>query len=255
MTPLLLATGITRGYGKIPVLRQVELAVAPGEVHVVVGPNGAGKSTLLKVLSGEIFPRTGTIHFGGRNVTRLPHHRRVRLGIGRTFQVARIFADMTTRENLTVACEALCRHGTVRTFLLGLTPSSDVQRRVEGLLAAVALEHLAERRAAELSHGDRKRLELALALAARPTLLLLDEPTAGMSTPERAATVEMLAGLVREQGLSMVLTEHDMGVVFGLGTRLTVLHYGQVIASGDPQAVRNDPLVREVYLGNHADAA
>jgi branched-chain amino acid transport system ATP-binding protein len=254
MTDLLAATGLTKGYGKIPVLKSVDLTVRQGEVHVVIGPNGAGKSTLLKVLSGELFPDQGRITFAGQDVTPFPGWRRAAMGFGRTFQVARIFAAMTVLANLIVAVEAATARAHPRLGLLGLRPRRDVRDRAEALMDEMALRPVGAQMAGALSHGDKKRLELAMTLALRPRLLLLDEPTAGMSTADRAACVALLARIVRDHGVTLLLTEHDLGVVFGLGTRLTVLNYGEIVASGDPQMVRHDPMVKQVYLG-HGNAA
>jgi branched-chain amino acid transport system ATP-binding protein len=255
MTYLLDARGISKSYGAHHVLKNLDLGVAEGEVHAVIGPNGAGKTTFIKVLSGEVPPIAGTVQFAGRDVTALPAHRRAAIGIGRTFQVARVFSEMSVRENLVVAVEA---SGKVKpgSRMMAVRPHASVLREADALLEEVGLARLADQQASTLAHGDKKRLELTLALALRPRLLFLDEPTAGMSIADRRASTAQLARIIRERGLSLLLTEHDMEVVFGLGTRLTVLNYGAVLASGTPEAVRNDPKVRRVYLGKarHAPA-
>mgnify|MGYP001197183495 CR=1 FL=1 len=214
--PLLEARGITKGYGRIPVLQDVDLTIGERESHVVMGPNGAGKSTLFKTLSGEIFPSAGTVRFDGADVSRVPAWRRTRLGFGRTFQVARVFPQMSVRENMLVAVEAAGAAG----GRWSLSTPRPTEARLDELLADVGLAGQRGALAGALAYGDRKRLEL------------------GMTR------------VTRERGIALLLTEHDMDVVFGLATRLTVLHYGRVIASGDPQAVRSDPKVREVYLGH-----
>jgi len=243
--PLLEARGITRGYGRITVLQDVDITIGERQAHVVIGPNGAGKSTLFKSLSGEIFPSSGTVRFDGMDVTRVPAWKRTRLGFGRTFQVARVFPQMTVRENMLVAVESASGRGG-----WSLSTSTVREAELDALLADVGLAAHRHAHAGSLAYGDRKRLELGMTLALRPKLLLLDEPTAGMSQSDRHASVELVGRVTRERGIALLLTEHDMDVVFGLATQLTVLHYGRVIASGDPQAVRADPKVREVYLGH-----
>ena len=251
--PLLEATGIFKGYGKVSVLKDVDLSVERGERHVIIGPNGAGKTTLFKVLSGELPPDRGTIRFDGEDITRLEGHRRVRAGFGRSFQVARIFPAMSVLSNLVVAIEA--GPAAPRGFRLTGRPAEAVLEEAWRILSSLSLEHQAAEPAALLSHGDKKRLELAQILALKPRILFLDEPTAGMSPGDRQAAVRLIDRIVREGAMTLVLTEHDMGVVFDLGTRLTVLHYGEVVASGDPDTVRRDPLVRDIYLGqSHAHA-
>lgn len=246
------AEGLFKSYGVVKVLQDVSLTIETGEAHVVIGPNGAGKTTLFRCLSGESRVERGTISFLSDDVTALPEWRRVNRGIGRSFQVASLFADMTVEENLIVAVEARerARAGLFRGIFRSIAPSSEVLKEVRALTEDLALAETALESAATLSHGDKKRLELAMSLALKPKLLMLDEPTAGMSPANRAEAVRMLSHLRERYGLTLLLTEHDMEVVFGLATRLTVLHHGQIIASGEPAHVRADPRVREVYLGH-----
>jgi branched-chain amino acid transport system ATP-binding protein len=239
VSALLAASGLFKSYGRIPVLKDVSLTIAPHETHVVIGPNGAGKTTLFKVLTGEVAANAGRIEFEGRDVTRLAAHERVRRGFGRTFQVARVFPLLTVRDNLQVAGEARSRR-------------AQSEAETDALLAETGLAHHAATIAGTLAYGDRKRLELAMVLALQPKLLFLDEPTAGMSAAERLASVQLLREVKQSRGLAMLLTEHDMEVVFGLADRISVLHYGELIASGSPDAIRDDPRVREVYLGDEA---
>jgi len=250
MTVLLEARDLFKNYGAHPVLRGVNLTVEEGETHAVIGPNGAGKTTFIRVLTGEAPATSGRVLFAGADVTRLPEFRRVALGIGRTFQGARIFPEMKTRENVVAALE----FGAPKPRRMALRPPLSVRREAEILLEEAHLAPLGDHLAGALAHGDKKRLELTMALALRPRLLFLDEPTAGMAIADRRAATTMLARLVKERGISLLLTEHDMELVFALSTRLTVLNYGMVLASGTPGTVRDDPLVRKVYLGRAQDA-
>ena len=252
-TPLLVATKIVKDYPSVKVLKGVDVSVAQGDTFAVIGPNGAGKTTLFKVLSGEVFADTGTVQFEVRDVTRTPEWQRVRLGFGRSFQVARVFPELTTDENVVIAIEAHERNsGRRASALLACRPSAQVREHVEQTLLEVGLADRRGELARLLSHGDKKRLELAMSLALRPRILMLDEPTAGMSPADRRAATELIATLKARHGMTIVLTEHDMAVVFGLASRVAVLHQGAVVATGTPAQVRDDPLVREIYLGSGA---
>ena len=252
MTRLMEAKGIHKSYGRVRVLEDVDFDLEEGEAHVVIGPNGAGKTTLFRCLSGESRINGGTITLGGRDITALDGWQRVKLGIGRSFQVARIFPDMSAFENLIVAIETRERvdKGLKSTFGL-VAPRREVREEAERLVVELGLEGRLDEPASTLSHGNKKRLELAMSLALKPKLLMLDEPTAGMSPSDRAEAVRLISQVRERYRLTLLLTEHDMEVVFGLATRLTVLHHGAIIASGEPHAVRAEPRVREVYLGHH----
>lgn len=247
---ILHASGLYKSYGPVKVLKDVSITLKTSETHVVIGPNGAGKTTLFKCLSGESRVDAGTVRLKDEDVTMQPGWRRVHRGVGRTFQVAKIFTDMTAYENLIVAVEMRKRLSGQRRGWFAIAPKQSVTREVDGLIADLGLGEAASAPAKILSHGDKKRLELAMSLALRPTLLMLDEPTAGMSPSDRAAAVAMIARVRDKYGLTLPLTEHDMEVVFGLATRLTVLHHGEIIASGEPSEVRANARVREVYLGH-----
>ena len=252
MSDKILTVGkLCKSYGPIKVLKDVSLSIGRGEAHVVIGPNGAGKTTLFKCLSGEALPNSGTVILDNDDVTRETGWQRTRRGIGRTFQVARIYPELTAHENLVVAVEARHRFDPPKTRTrFSLFPNALVMAEVDELVGEMGLSNVASRTAKILSHGDKKRLELAMSLALRPRLLMLDEPTAGMSPSDRKQAVVFVSRIRKEHGLSLLLTEHDMDVVFGLATELTVLHHGEVIASGEPSAVRAEPKVREVYLGH-----
>ncbi|MBC7706588.1 branched-chain amino acid transport system ATP-binding protein [Variovorax sp. GrIS 2.14] len=247
------ATSLDKSYGRIGVLRDVSLTIGAGESHVVIGPNGAGKTTLFKVLTGELYADRGAVHFQGRDVTRVPAHKRVHLGFGRTFQVAKVFSKLSVQDNLLIALEARVR----RQNPLARVPravAAGFAVAIDQLLADTGFAAQRDAISGTLAYGDRKRLELAMVLALEPAVLFLDEPTAGMSAAERHATVELLKAVKRKRSLSMLMTEHDMDVVFGLADRISVLHYGQLIASGTPAEIRANDKVKEVYLGDEEDA-
>lgn len=250
MSNLLEAKGINFAYPSVRVLTDVSMTVRANESHVIIGPNGAGKTTLFKVLSGEMFPQSGTVHYSGENVTGLDAWQRVHRGIGRTFQVARLFSEQTVLNNVILALECRERiNGSSQGRWWRLHPARALVEEAMGRLDDYGLVRRAQDQAANLSHGDKKRLELLVTLALHPKLIMLDEPTAGMAPDDRRAVVAMINKLREDEGVTLLLTEHDMEVVFGLATRLTVLNHGQIIASGDPEEVRRDPVVHEIYFG------
>ncbi|MCW5734288.1 MAG: ABC transporter ATP-binding protein [Enhydrobacter sp.] len=243
--PLLSTDRLVKRFGGLLATDNVTIDVRPGEIHALIGPNGAGKTTLVGQLTGNLTPDSGTIHFAGRDVTRLPADARVRLGLGRSFQITSVLREFSALENVALAMQAHDGHSF--RFLADVrknTARTDAARRG---LAAVGLEPRATAAAAALSHGEQRQLEIAMALAGAPKLLLLDEPMAGMGAEESQRMVELLRGLKRQCG--MLLIEHDMDAVFALADRITVLVYGRVLASGAPDAIRADPEVRQAYLG------
>lgn len=249
--PTLQAKGIFKNYGAIKVLKNVSLDVMPGTTHAVIGPNGAGKTTLFKVLSGEVFASEGSVVFESSDVSKAPGYARVRSGIGRTFQVARVFGEQSVMDNIALAIES--REASKTGHLLGaltVTRSSALLDECMEILRQVGLAARIREQAGVLAYGERKRLELAMTLALKPRMLLLDEPMAGMSPGDRIAAVELLSRISKELSMSILLTEHDMNVVFALADHVTVLNYGEVIASGTPEEVKASPLVREIYLGH-----
>ena len=237
---------MSKAYGGVQALRELSFGVDAGELVGMIGPNGAGKTTCFNLLNGQLAPDAGEILLEGRPVAGLGPRRIWRRGVGRTFQVAATFGSMTVRENIQVA---------LLSFEKRLSSFFKTAGRLEiaeadALLGRVGMLDQAERPCALLAYGDLKRVELAIALANRPRLLLMDEPTAGMAPEERTALMELAAGLARSDGTAVLFTEHDMKVVFGFATRVIVLHSGELIASGPPGEVRTDPRVREVYLGD-----
>jgi branched-chain amino acid transport system ATP-binding protein len=256
MSDVLKVTGLFKSYGPIPVLRDVSMTVAERETLAIIGPNGAGKTTLFKTLTGEVLPERGRIEAAGRDVTRLPAQDRVALGFGRTFQVARVYLETSLVENLVVAVEARKRRaGETIGAWYSYRPSADTLAEAEDWLASVGLASRRDIEARFLSHGDKKRLELAIALALRPTILMMDEPTAGMSPSDRVQTVDLVMRMRERHRMTVLLTEHDMDVVFGLSDRIIVLNYGQVVAIGTGEEIRANQAVRDIYLGHEVQNA
>jgi len=238
--------GLSKAYGGVQAVRDVSFAVDAGEVVALIGPNGAGKTTCFNMLNGQLRPDSGEIALAGRSVVGLRPHQVWRLGVGRTFQVTATFSSMTVRENVQMAL--LSHHR--RLFSLGKPAGRFQVEAADALLARVGMQEQAARPCAVLAYGDLKRVELAVALANRPRLLLMDEPTAGMASDERQALMQLAAALARSERIAVLFTEHDMDVVFNFASRIIVLHGGEVIAAGAPDEVRANPRVREVYLGN-----
>ena len=238
--------GLSKAYGGVQAVRGVSFAVNAGEVVALIGPNGAGKTTCFNMLNGQLRPDSGEIALAGRSVVGLRPHQVWRLGVGRTFQVTATFSSMTVRENVQVAL--LSHHR--RLFSLWKPAGRFQVDEADALLARVGMQEQAARPCAVLAYGDLKRVELAVALANRPRLLLMDEPTAGMAPGERQTLMQLAAALALSERIAVLFTEHDMDVVFNFASRIIVLHGGEVIAAGAPDEVRANPRVREVYLGN-----
>jgi len=245
---LLRVDGLTKRYGGVIASDAVTIAIAPGEVHAVIGPNGAGKSTLVGLIGGEIAPHEGSIHFDGGDITRLPVYRRSRLGLARSFQITTLFRDFTALDNIALAVQA--HRGHSFRFWRDARVEPELRKPAIAALERVGLADRANLRVERLSHGEHRQLEIAMALATAPRLILLDEPMAGMGPDESARIVGMLRAL--KGTLAILLIEHDMEAVFALADRLSVLVYGRIIASGDPAAVRADAAVRQAYLGEKA---
>jgi ABC-type branched-subunit amino acid transport system ATPase component len=245
---LLVVEHLKRSFGGVRAVDDVSFALDAGEVAALIGPNGAGKSTLFNLIDGQLAPDGGRILYEGHPLAALSTAARTRRGIGRTFQVAQAFASMTALQNAQLALAA-ARGESQR---VGAPLWTQHLEPATALLRNVGLEQRAERPAAELAYGDLKRLELALALAGRPRLLLMDEPTAGMAPGERTALMRLVVDLAREHGLSVLFTEHSMEVVFGFAQRVLVLALGRLVADGLPDVVRANPEVQRVYLAEDA---
>ena len=240
---------IHHDFSGLQVLSGIDLEVEDGERHAIIGPNGAGKSTLFNIITGRLAPRKGHVVYRGRDITGAPPHRIARLGIGRSFQIINTFPRLTVYENVRSA--VLSRRRLRLDAWSLLERRSDVARESEDVLAAVGLRDRRDTPASELSYGEQRELEIALTVATRPELILLDEPTAGLNNEDTRRAI----GLIRRvtEGKTLVMVEHDMSVVFGLADRISVLVYGEIVASDSPERIRSNEAVRTAYLG-HADA-
>ena len=244
--PLLRVKNLVRRFGGIIATDNLSLDVGRGELHAIIGPNGAGKTTLISQLTGQLRPSAGTIGFAGRDITQLPAWRRSQLGLARSFQITSLLPDFTACDNVALAAQA--RDGHSFRFWGNARKEKPLREAARSALARVGLEHRADVVVSQLSHGEQRELELAVALATRPQLLLLDEPMAGLGATESARMVKLLAELRKE--VTIILVEHDMDAVFALADRITVLVYGRVIASDVPAAIRSNEEVRRAYLGD-----
>jgi len=242
---LLSLNGVCKNFAGLQVLRDVTLSVEPGERRAIIGPNGAGKTTLFNIISGELPPSSGNVLLEDRDVTNLTPERMFRLGVARTFQKNSLFLQLTTEENVRLAVQAHQKQG--HHWFRPWWSFEAINARTRSVLERGGLWSRRFEPAKNLSYGEQRQLEMAIALAGEPLLLLLDEPTAGMSVTETSSSVATIASLPRS--LTLLIIEHDMDTVFALADRITVLDHGQVIADGEPNAVRNDPQVRAVYLG------
>jgi branched-chain amino acid transport system ATP-binding protein len=242
---LLRIDGLNKRFGGVIASDAITLDIPRGEFHAIIGPNGAGKTTLIGLLAGEIAPQGGTIRFDGADITSLPIHRRSRLGIARSFQITSLFREFSALDNVALAVQAHSGHSF--RFWQEARRDDSLRGPAAAALARVDLSGRADTRVDRLSHGEHRQLEIAVALATQPRLLLLDEPMAGMGPDESARMVGILRELKGD--ITTLLIEHDMETVFALADRITVLVYGRVIASGDPATVRGDAMVREAYLG------
>ena len=248
---LLTIEGLTKRFGGVVASDRITLDVLAGELHAIIGPNGAGKTTLVGQLAGEIAPNSGRVYFDGRDITALPTFRRSVLGLARSFQITSLFLDFTAHDNVALAVQAHTGHSF--RFWRDARREPELREPARAALARVGLGARADVIVSRMSHGEHRQLEIAMALATRPRMLLLDEPMAGMGPEESARMVALLRELKQE--LTVLLIEHDMEAVFALADRITVLVYGRVIASGSPNAIRADAEVRKAYLGDQKATA
>ncbi len=250
MTPALRASGLRKAFGGVEAVRNVSLQVEAGEIVALIGPNGAGKTTCFNLLNGQLRPDQGTVELEGHRIDGLPPRDVARHGVARTFQVAATFPSMTVRENVQVA---LLAHAGWQASLTRRAPAA-FRTEADALLERVRMTRFADQACATLAYGDAKRIELALALAGEPRVLLMDEPTAGMSPRSRGRLMQLAADLARAQRIAVLFTEHDMDVVFEFADRIIVLDKGEIIASGTAAEIRADAQVRAVYLGEDTGA-
>jgi branched-chain amino acid transport system ATP-binding protein len=243
---LLRVENLVRRFGGLVATDNLSLEVAPGELHAIIGPNGAGKTTLISQLTGQLMPNSGAIHFAGQDITGLPSYKRSGLGLARSFQITSLLRDFTAADNVALAAQAHAGHS--YRFWANARKERPLREAAHAALARVGLGKRADVLVSELSHGEQRELELAVALATKPQLLLLDEPMAGLGVTESQRMVALLKELRKE--VTIVLVEHDMEAVFALADRITVLVYGRVIASGAPDEIRANEEVKRAYLGD-----
>lgn len=249
-TSVLRTEHLTKHYGALLVTNDVSFNIEPGQLHAIIGPNGAGKTTLINLLSGELAPDEGKVWFDGVEVSGLAIHERAKKGLLRSYQITSIFESFTVLENATIA--ALGSHQNAYQFWRPMLGNAQAVRYASEAIEASGLTHCINAVASNLGYGERRQLELTMSLAARPKLLLLDEPMAGMSSQESAAVIALLKGLKRRY--TILLIEHDMDAVFALADRISVLVYGKILISGTPDEIRNHPEVRAVYLGEQIES-
>jgi branched-chain amino acid transport system ATP-binding protein len=251
--PILAAEHVSLRFGGVRALTDVSFEVRSGEVFSIIGPNGAGKTSMVNCISGRYRPTEGRIHFGGADITRVPTRKRAAVGIGRTFQNLALFGHMTVLDNIMVGRHHLLKHGfwTGMPYWLGGAQQEEIRHRreVEEIIDFLEIQHVRKATAGKLSYGLRKRVELARAVALKPKLILLDEPMAGMNLEEKEDMARFILDLNEEWGMTVLMIEHDMGVVMDISHRVMVLDFGRKIAEGDPAAVLADPHVKRAYLG------
>jgi branched-chain amino acid transport system ATP-binding protein len=244
---MLEARAVTKTFGSLVAVNNISMNIAPGELRAIIGPNGAGKTTFFNMMTGFFAPTSGQIVLDGQDVTRVPAQRRVKMGMARTFQITEIFPEMTVRENVRIAVEAA--DGFSMRVWTSRADAARLRADIVRMLALTGLSAKADRLVGELSHGDQRAAEIAMALALKPRVLLLDEPTAGMGEQETFQVASLIRRLHKESSYTIVLIEHDMRVVFNLADRITVLAEGTMLADGTPKEIGDNPAVQAAYLG------
>jgi branched-chain amino acid transport system ATP-binding protein len=247
---LLKVENISKSFGTLNVLQNVSLEVQPGERHVIIGPNGAGKTTLFNCMTNHLAINAGAIYLEGKKINTIPANKLVHLGLSRTFQKNNLFGQLTVEENIQLALAATkpYRYQVIKS----LSRYSDIKKETNEILEKWKISHRRHIKIDNLSYGEQRLLEVLLAMASKPKILLLDEPTSGMSPAETTQTSEMIQNLPRT--MTVIVIEHDMEVVFSIADRITVLHHGEVILSGAPEEIRNNEIVKEIYFGGGAKA-
>jgi branched-chain amino acid transport system ATP-binding protein len=242
---ILRTVGLSKDFGSLRAVNNVGLEIKEGRMQAVIGPNGAGKTTMLDLITNRTRPTSGKVYFKEKDITYLPPYAIVKLGIGKCFQISKLFAELTVFENIQIAC--ISKGGKVYNMY---SHGSDIMHHeVVEIIDSIGLSAMADALAGYLSYGDQRRLEIGITLALRPTLLLLDEPTAGVSRAEGDEVMKLVKRLAAERALTIVFIEHDMNVVFNYADEITVMHQGAIIATGTPEAIRNNKMVQNCYLG------
>ncbi len=247
MEEILRTINLKKYFGSVKATDGVNLSIKRGQTTSIIGPNGAGKTTLINLLTGNIYPDSGKVFFMTQDITREPIHKRVKMGIGRSFQIQNIFPNLTVYQNIQIPLFALFNKSF--DFFKNTKSYPEVKEKADSLLSSVGLLEKKDVPAGKLSHGDQRLLEIALSLAPEPRLLFLDEPTAGMNPLERITVLENLKNLAKGKDITIVIVEHDMDVVFMLSERIVVLHRGQILADGSPDEIKANRDVRDIYLG------
>jgi len=252
VSALLEVQGLSKNFGRLAAVVDVSMNVEQGEIRAIIGPNGAGKTTFFNLITGVTRPDAGSVTFNGRPITKLPAHRRIGLGMSRTFQVPNVFGGLSVYENLRLGVEASL--GLSRSIWPGRHSQELVAARVEETLERLDLRSKADSLVGELANGDQRLVEIGLALTLDAKLLLLDEPTAGMSDEETQTTIDLIRDLWQRESMTVVFVEHDMNMVFSIAQRITVMHLGEVLSEGDPDEIAADERVQAAYLGTEVAA-
>lgn len=244
---LLTLKNLNKSFGRQYVVKNFNLSLNENEIRCIIGPNGAGKTTLFNLITGRLSPDNGNIFFAGENITSHSTSQIIRKGMSRSFQVSNFFPTLTVFQNIRIA--ALSRFGFCHIFYRPVNSLKSINDEVDSILSTFQMKHLSNTVAEKLSHGDRRKLEICLVMMLKPKLILLDEPTAGMNRAETQDIIQLIKDLVEKQSLTLLLTEHDMHVVFSLSQRITFMHYGEVVCEGSPDEIKDHKDVQAIYLG------